>query len=125
MTPHGHYLPDASLTLLSVVGLSGRTSAGGRRNRTSPDRIQRSFYLSRELVDRARAAVRATMTEPGEAYNVSELAGRGLAAEVCRLEERYNDGKPFPPVDSVPSGPSPAGVERIRAGVRARRRAAE
>jgi Centromere-binding protein ParB C-terminal len=93
-----------------------------RRNRTSPDRVQRSFYLPRELVDRARAAVRATQGEDGEAYNVSELAGRGLEAEVRRLEERYNDGKPFPPVASVPSGPSPAGVERIRNGVRVPRR---
>lgn len=105
-----------------MVGLSGASGARRRRNRTSPDRVQRSFYLPRELVDRARAAVFATMAEPGEAYNVSELAGRGLEAEVRRLEEKYNDGKPFPPVDTVPSGPSPAGVERIRAGVRARRR---
>ncbi|MFL6128846.1 MAG: ParB family protein [Mycobacteriales bacterium] len=105
-----------------MVDLSGESSSGPRRNRTSSDRVQRSFYLSRELVDRARAAVWATMSEPGEAYNVSELAGRGLAAEVRRLEENYNEGRPFPPVDSVPSGPSPAGVERIRAGVRARRR---
>jgi hypothetical protein len=105
-----------------VVGLTGESNGGRRRSRTSPDRVQRSFYLSRELVDRARAAVWATMAEPGEAYNVSELAGRGLMAEVRRLEEKYNEGRPFPPVESVPSGPSPAGVERIRAGVRARRR---
>ena len=116
------FLPVASTTLLSVVGLSRASGSGRRRNRTSPDRVQRSFYLSRELVDRARAAVWATMAEPGEAYNVSELAGRGLEAEVRRLEERYNGGEPFPPVHAVPSGPSPAGVERIRAGVRARRR---
>jgi len=95
-----------------------------RRNRTSPDRVQRSFYLPRELVDRARAAVRATMTHSGEAYNVSQLAGRALEAEVRRLEERYNGGQPFPPVASVPSGPSPAGVERIRNGVRVPRRRA-
>jgi hypothetical protein len=105
-----------------VVKSTGESHAGQRRNRTSPDRVQRSFYLPRDLVDRARAAVWATMREPGEAYNVSELAGRGLEAEVRRLEEAYNAGKPFPPVDTVPSGPSPAGVERIRAGVRARRR---
>lgn len=105
-----------------MVGLSGAAGAGPRRNRTSPDRVQRSFYLPRELVDRARAAVFATRAEPGEAYNVSELAGRALEAEVRRLEEKYNDGAPFPPVDTVPSGPSPAGVERIRAGVRRRRR---
>jgi hypothetical protein len=94
----------------------------GRRNRTSPDRVQRSFYLSRDLVDRARAAVAATMEETGEAYNVSQLASRGLEAEVRRLEERYNGGRPFDPVDYVRPGPSPEGVERIRAGVTVRRR---
>ncbi|HST64962.1 MAG TPA: hypothetical protein VLM05_07215 [Mycobacteriales bacterium] len=92
-----------------------------RRSRTSPDRVQRSFYLSRDLVDRARAAVQATSRHPGEAYNLSELAGRVLLAEVCRLEQRYNGGRPFPPVDSVPCGPGPAGVERIRNGVTAPR----
>ena len=92
-----------------------------RRNRTSPDRVQRSFYLSRELVDRARAAVHATSSQPGEAHNMSELAGRTLLTEVLRLEERYNAGQPFPPVASVPPGPGPAGIERIRTGVAARR----
>ena len=116
--------PNASPTLRWVTDLSGKsnTDRRARTARTSPDRVQRSFYLPRDLVDRARAAVWATMREEGEAYNVSELAGRALEAEVRRLEERYNDGKPFPAVDSVPSGPSPAGVERIRAGARARRR---
>lgn len=93
-----------------------------RRSRTSPDRVQRSFYLSRELVDRARAAVYATAGQAGEAYNLSELAGRVLAAEVHRLEAEYNDGAPFPPVASVPPGPGPAGVERIRNGVTVDRR---
>jgi len=100
----------------------GEETARTRRNRTSPDRVQRSFYLSRDLVDRARAAVWATMQRPGEAYNVSQLAGRGLEAEVRRLETTYNDGNPFPPVNHVPSGPSPEGVERIRAGVTSPRR---
>jgi centromere-binding protein ParB len=88
-----------------------------RRSRTSPDRVQRSFYLPRDLVDRARAAVHATASEPGESHNLSELAGRVLAVEVSRLEERYNAGRPFPPVASVPPGPGPAGIERIRNGV--------
>ncbi len=92
-----------------------------RRSRTSPDRVQRSFYLSRELVDRARAAVHATSRHPGEAYNLSEMARRVLLAEVRRLEQSYNGGQPFPAVDSVPPGPGPAGVERIRNGVTAPR----
>jgi hypothetical protein len=94
-----------------------RSGRRGRTSRTSPDRVQRSFYLSRDLVDRARAAVSATMRRPGEAYNVSQLAGRALENEVRRLEQIYNDGKRFPPVTHVPSGPSPEGVERIRTGV--------
>lgn len=93
-----------------------------RRSRTSPDRVQRSFYLPRDLVERARAAVYATSDQPGEAFNLSELAGRVLAAEVRRLEEEYNGGDPFPPVASVPPGPGPAGVERIRNGVTVPRR---
>jgi Centromere-binding protein ParB C-terminal len=92
-----------------------------RSSRTSPDRVQRSFYLSRELVDRARAAVHATSRHPGEAYNLSEMAGRVLLAEVHRLEQCYNGGQPFPAVASVPPGPGPAGVERIRNGVTAPR----
>lgn len=99
----------------------GTRQARVRRSRTSPDRVQRSFYLPRDLVDRARAAVSATSREPGEAFNLSELAGRVLAAEVRRLEDEYNDGRPFPPVASVPPGPGPAGVERIRNGVTAPR----
>ncbi|MEN3356109.1 MAG: Centromere-binding protein ParB C-terminal [Mycobacteriales bacterium] len=108
------------------VGLDEALRAAGvrssRRSRTSPDRVQRSFYLSRDLVDRARAAVSATMRHPGEAYNVSQLAGRALENEVLRLERDYNNGKRFPPVSHVPSGPSPEGVERIRTGVTTPRR---
>lgn len=49
-------------------------------------------------------------------FHLSELAGRVLPAEVRRLEQSYNGGQPFPAVDSVPPGPGPAGVERIRNG---------
>ena len=117
--------PPVAEMIAAISPLAGPTSPDGqgrRRSRTSPDRVQRSFYLSRDLVDRARAAVAATMGCPGEAYNVSQLAGRGLEAEVLRLEETYNGGAPFPPVTHVRSGPSPEGVERIRSGVTARRR---
>ncbi|HVQ94365.1 MAG TPA: hypothetical protein VMU51_25225 [Mycobacteriales bacterium] len=110
----------AGVGLDEVLRAAGPRS--GRRSRTSPDRVQRSFYLSRDLVDRARAAVSATMRRPGEAYNVSQLAGRALENEVLRLERDYNNGNRFPPVTHVPSGPSPEGVERIRTGVTTPRR---
>jgi len=111
-------MPDMKLD----TGDGTRNGTAARRSRTSPDRVQRSFYLPRDLVDRVRAAVHATSRQPGEAFNLSELAGRVLAAEVRRLEEEYNDGRPFPPVASVPPGPGPAGVERIRNGVTVHRR---
>ena len=101
------------------------TRTGDGRATAQPDEPgprARSFYLSRELVDRARAAVHATSSRPGESHNLSELAGRVLLAEVRRLEERYNAGRPFPPVQSVPPGPGPAGIERIRNGVARRGR---
>jgi hypothetical protein len=41
---------------------------------------------------------------------------------VLRLERTYNGGERFPAVNHVPSGPSPEGVERIRAGVTTPRR---
>jgi Centromere-binding protein ParB C-terminal len=115
--------------LVALITESARGAVDGdgsvrprRRSRTSPDRVQRSFYLPRDLVERARAAVAATVGRDGEAYNVSQLAARGIEAEVRRLELTYNGGKPFPPVSHVPPGPSPEGVERIRSGVRAPRR---
>jgi hypothetical protein len=118
------FLADAATA--AGVELGAALLAAGvrlrRRSRTSPDRVQRSFYLSRDLVDRARAAVSATMRLPGEAYNVSQLASRALENEVLRLERSYNGGERFPPVTHVPSGPSPEGVERIRAGVTTPRR---
>jgi hypothetical protein len=118
------FLADAATA--AGVELGAALLAAGvrsrRRSRTSPDRVQRSFYLSRDLVDRARAAVSATRHVPGEAYNVSQLASRALENEVLRLERSYNGGKRFPPVTHVPSGPSPEGVERIRAGVTTPRR---
>jgi hypothetical protein len=114
----------AGVSLSEALGdaLGDGEARSGRRSRTSPDRVQRSFYLSRDLVDRARAAVSATMRRPGEAYNVSQLAGRALENEVLRLERDYNNGNRFPPVTHVPSGPSPEGVERIRTGVTTPRR---
>ena len=50
-------------------------------------------------------------------------AQRAMGWQTAHLTTpRYNAGEPFPPVDSVPSGPGPAGVERIRNGVTVARR---
>ena len=89
-----------------------------------PDAMrQRSFYLADSLHERMRAAVWACGRLPGEAENGSQLVARAIAAELDRLEQRYNRGKPFPPPPGrLPSGPSIAGAmrgARLRAEARA------
>ncbi len=89
------------------------------------ERIPRSFHLSRQLLERARAAAYWVSQLPGveEASNVSELVERALRREVERLELEYNDGRPFPAVmGRMRTGPGAAGAERIRKAQRARRR---
>ncbi|MGH3664019.1 MAG: ParB family protein [Micromonosporaceae bacterium] len=89
------------------------------------ERTPRSFHLSRQLLERARAAAYwvAENSNSGEPTNVSELVERALRFEVERLEQRYNQGTPFPAVvGRMRTGPGASGVERIRRAQRARRR---
>lgn len=86
-------------------------------------RTPRSFHLSRQLLERARAAAHWVhqLGNTEEPTNVSELVERALRHEVERLEREYNDGQPFPAVQGrMRSGPGAAGVERIRRAQRAR-----
>ncbi|MGH3715014.1 MAG: ParB family protein [Micromonosporaceae bacterium] len=90
------------------------------------ERTPRSFHLSRQLLERARAAAHwagQQLPHLDEPTNVSELVERALRAEVDRLERMYNDGSPFPAVQGkLRTGPGASGVERIRRAQRARRR---
>ncbi|MGH3739271.1 MAG: ParB family protein [Micromonosporaceae bacterium] len=89
------------------------------------ERTPRSFHLSRQLLERARAAAHwaGRLPELQEPTNVSELVERALRGEVERLERRYNAGVPFPAVQGkLRTGPGASGVERIRRAQRERRR---
>lgn len=89
------------------------------------ERTPRSFHLSRQLLERARAAAHwaGKLPELDEPTNVSELVERALRGEVERLERTYNSGVPFPAVQGkLRTGPGASGVERIRRAQRARRR---
>ena len=89
------------------------------------ERTPRSFHLSRQILERARAAAYWLSRRPGDAgpTTISELVESALRQEVERLEQEHNEGTPFPAVvGRMRTGPGAAGAERIRRAQRARRR---
>ena len=66
-----------------------------------------SFYRSPELAGRLRSAYLNTMaTEDGET-SLSAFIARAVEERVERLEQKYNKGKQWPPVETnqIPKGP--------------------
>ncbi len=89
------------------------------------ERTPRSFHLSRQILERARAAAYWLSRRSGNAgpTTISELVESALRQEVERLEQEHNEGAPFPAVvGRMRTGPGAAGAERIRRAQRARRR---
>ena len=69
-----------------------------------------SFYQELEDTDRIRGAILHTFAQEGF-RNLSQFLTAAAMKEVERLEAKYNDGKPFPPVKAreLPQG-RPMGV---------------
>lgn len=69
-----------------------------------------SFYQELEDTDRIRGAILHTFAQEGF-RNLSQFLNAAAMKEVERLEAKYNDGKPFPPVKAreLPQG-RPMGV---------------
>lgn len=62
------------------------------------------FWVSQDIVDRIRNAYGPTSRLEGH-RSLSDLAARALETEAARLEEKYNDGEPFPPDEiGIPRG---------------------
>lgn len=94
----------------------------------STHRQSRSFYLTDEVVERARACTAwagagyLTKVQAGANLDtdeipdsMSELVERGLWSEVLRVEKLLNDGDPFPPAPKrLGTGPGSAASERLR-----------
>ena len=57
------------------------------------------------------------VSEAIDSTGVTTWAGRVLLAEVRRLEQSYNEGQPFPPVDSVPPGRTAAAWRWLTASI--------
>lgn len=71
--------------------------------RKHPNKV--SFYQEPEDTARLRGAVLHTMIAEGH-RSLSQFVIRAVMKEVQRLEEKYNDGKPFPAVaaNQMPQG---------------------
>lgn len=96
------------------------------------ERVQKTWYISSEVVDRVTAsvqwagklAVAAALREgqqpdevdlTGIPETAGELVEAALWAEVLRLERQVNDGKPFPSAPGkLKTGPSSRGLARLR-----------
>lgn len=80
-----------------------------------------SFTMPPSLIGRLRAAQHHTQLKSDGFHNMSELVRAAVDETVTYLEQTYNRGRPFPPVEKLRTGPSPAGAVR-GAQVRARKR---
>ncbi len=87
--------PDAAET-----GMGGpvRRKAWGYKQPPASKR-QISVYVERDVADAARDAVHALTGREEGPPNLSALYQAGIASEVRRLQETFNDGKPFPVVN--------------------------
>jgi hypothetical protein len=91
------------------------------------ERTQRTFYISKEAVERLNAAVYwargyAIARSQQEGIDVSEyvpdsasaLVETAIWAEILRIEKGINHGKPFPPAAGrLRTGPGTRGVQRL------------
>ncbi|MGZ0069852.1 ParB family protein [Microbacterium arborescens] len=80
------------------------TQAAGPAKRTKyPPKV--SFYQDRDKTDRIRGAILHTMAQEG-VRTLSQFLDAAAMKEVERLEAKYNNGKPFPPVGAreLPQG---------------------
>lgn len=57
-----------------------------------------------EVLDQARAAVWWLMNHGQPTVTLKAVGERALLAEVQRLADEYNDGRPFPLVGALPRG---------------------
>lgn len=65
-----------------------------------------STQVPQTLLDRARAAV-AGLQQSDQEWSMSRFVTEALARHVRHLEQKHNNGQPWPPVNSLRRGPTP------------------
>lgn len=89
-----------------------RAEGAAKAARREPkSRAKVSFYQDPADTDRVRGAILYTMTTEGS-RNLSQFIHKAVMAEVERLEAKYNNGQPFPPVGAreLPQGAAAANL---------------
>ena len=89
------------LSRMSESSESNEPPVTARRGRK---KLTRSWYIDREVWERGRNAVAHTRLIEGEAGSYGELVERAVRREIERLEQEFNDGRPFPAA-TLPTGP--------------------
>jgi len=82
----------------SVASTSAVVAARPVKRRVEP------VKLDGEVLDQARAAVWWLMNHGQPTATLKAVGERALLAEVQRLADEYNDGRPFPLMGSLPRG---------------------
>lgn len=122
---------DSAPTLASLIaqlldagaaGLEERYNAGGpfppapegARGRALAEGEQRnhSYFLSDTVHARAKAAWWSTRDRDAGFPSMSSMVAALLTAEASRLEEKYNDGAPFPDAPAGARGVDPEAARR-------------
>lgn len=88
--------------LESIAGLSTPPAPGADQGEraesasTGSKKARAWFHIPEDLDEAFRDAVVA-LSGPPEHLNLSKFGERAIRTELERLQEEYNDGKPFPP----------------------------
>lgn len=104
VTPDRPPRPEAAAPAEQVEDKQPRAQPVGsvRGRRTRP---KVSFYQHAEDTARVRGAIVHTMAQEGS-RTLSDFINNAVMAEVERLETKYNNGRPFPPLKAgeMPQG---------------------
>jgi len=84
----------------------------GQRSAGAPARRSRAYYLPDVLHERLKATWWATRSLPDSKPLLSEVVEQQFLSEAVELEQRHNDGSPFPPAPARARGMSAAGLQR-------------
>lgn len=70
--------------------------AGRSSKVVGKDKTQVTGYIHTTVVEDARNAVVATMSNPAAHRNLSQLIEAAVVAEVARMRQQFHDDEPFP-----------------------------
>ncbi len=96
LAPRGRRLPSVIPTTDTTEAPAAATPGPSRGKVVAKDKTQVTAYIRTTVVEDARNAVVATMSNPEAHRNLSQLIEAAVTAEIERLRSEFNKGQPFP-----------------------------